>query len=43
MVIPYLSELINIQKTNENNPSEWKIQLTMDINMGRNSHCICME
>ena len=31
MVIPYLIELINIQKANENNSSEWKIQLNMSV------------
>ena len=31
MVMPYLIELINIQKTNENNSSEWKTQLNMSV------------
>ena len=31
MVMPYLIELINIQKANENNSSEWKIQLNMSV------------
>ena len=31
MIIPYLSNLINIQKTNENNSSEWKIQLNISV------------
>ena len=32
MIIPYLSDLINIQKTNKNNSSKWKIQLNMSVN-----------
>ena len=32
MIIPYLSNLINIQKTNKNNSSKWKIQLNMSVN-----------
>ena len=32
MIIPYLSDLINIQKTNENKSSGWKIQLNMSVN-----------
>ena len=31
MIISYLSNLINIQKTNENNSREWKIQLYMSV------------
>ena len=31
MIILYLNKLINIQKINENNSSEWKIQLNMSI------------
>ena len=31
MIIPYFSNLINIQKANENNSSEWKIQLNMSV------------
>ena len=32
MIIPYLSNLINIQKTNENKTRTWKIQLDMSVN-----------
>ena len=32
MIIPYLKDLINIQKANENNSREWKIQLNMGVN-----------
>ena len=31
MIISYLSDLINIQKTNKNNSSKWKIQLNMSV------------
>ena len=31
MIILYLNKLINIQKINKNNSSEWKIQLNMSI------------
>ena len=31
MIIPYLNNLINIQKNNENNSSERKIQLNMAV------------
>ena len=30
--MPYLSELINDHKTNENNSNEWKIQINMHVN-----------
>ena len=48
MIIPHLSDLINIQKTNENNSSEWKIQLNVSVkfiasNDTKDSYCICME
>ena len=32
MIILYLRDLINIQKTNKNNSSKWKIQLNMSVN-----------
>ena len=31
MIIPYLIDLINIRKTNENNSSKWKTQLNMSV------------
>ena len=31
MIIPYSIDLIKIQKTNENNSSEWKIPLNMSV------------
>ena len=30
--MPYLSELINDHKTNENNTNKWKIQINMHVN-----------
>ena len=30
--MPYLSDLINDHKTNENNSNEWKIQINMHVN-----------
>ena len=30
--MPYLSHLINKQKTIENNSNEWKIQINMNVN-----------
>ena len=31
-IMPYLSDLINDHKTNENNSNEWKIQINMHVN-----------
>ena len=31
MIIPYLIDLINTRKTNENNSSKWKTQLNMSV------------
>ena len=30
--MPYLSDLINEHKANENNSNEWKIQISMNVN-----------
>ena len=32
MIKPYLSDLVNENKTIENNSNEWKIQINMDVN-----------
>ena len=31
-IMPYLSDLINEHKANENNSNEWKIQISMNVN-----------
>ena len=30
-IMPYLSDLINEHKANENNSNEWKIQISMNV------------
>ena len=32
-IMPYLSDLINEHKANENNSNEWKIQISMNVNL----------
>ena len=32
MINPYLSDLINDQKTNQNNSNQWKIQINLHVN-----------